>query len=88
MCTKVSVKLEIIGRGYSAVSANNFMETDEFGTEYFGWHRKGNAFLTLIDSSPLLSTPSNTCFTPDSKQSSMTNVVNTDNEQYLETDLF
>lgn len=44
--------------------------------------------LTLINSSSLLSTPSTTCFIPDSKQSSMGNVVNANNEQYLEADPF
>ena len=67
---------------------NHFTETDEFGAEMLYFSSTTRNTPTLIRSSSLLSTPSRTCFTPDSKQSSMGNVVNTKNGHYLETDPF
>ena len=65
-----------------------FTETDQIGTEMLYFSSAIQNTLTLINSSSLLSTPSKTCFTSDSKQNSMSNVANTNNEPYLETDPF
>ena len=66
---------------------DNVTKTDEFGTETLYFSSAIQSTLTLINSSSLLSTLSTICFIPDSKHSSMGNVVNTNNEQYLEKDV-
>ena len=83
-CVHPRGTLGILWRFFLSGLGNHLTEKDEFatGTLYF----PSAIHFTPINSSSLLC--SKTCINFVSKQSSMRNVVNTNNKQYLETDPF